>query len=173
MALTWSVGQRMTAARINRLLPVSAYKPADSPALTSDATVNADPDLVLPLKASTAYHLRGAVLYNAASATPGIKYTWSWTGTATVVQGSFGPGGTLTSGTLASGNWGGRTPDNTSPASENTYSTSTSYNAIQINDRIAVAGADITLTFMWSQASSSADALVVKYGSFVTAYPVG
>lgn len=173
MSLTWTVGQKITAERLNRRQPVTASKPGNT-SVTSDATVNADPDLVLTLKADTTYDLRGLLLVIDATDVAGdFRRGWSWTNTATITMGGAGGANNIASGTAGDGEWLAQAPDSTSPSSEITYH---AVNALQsgvtVNDRIVVGSSDVTLTLTWAQAVSNGNATTLSAGSFVTATPV-
>jgi hypothetical protein len=172
MAITWTVGQLITATRLNNRLPITAVTAADV-AVISDSTVNNDAYLVFALKAGITYDLKGALQVIAASGTPDFKYGWAWTNTAAVTLSSIGPVGTIASGSSGDAEFLSRAPDATSPSQETGYGATTTVMSIAINDRIVVASAaDITLTFQWAQTTSSADSLTLKAGSFITAFPV-
>lgn len=172
MTITWTVGQLITATRLNNRLPITAVTASDV-AVTSDSTVNNDAYLVFALKAGITYDLKGALQIISASGTPDFKYCWAWTNTATVTLSSIGPVSTVASGSSGDSEFLSRAPDTTSPSQETGYGATTTVMSIAVNDRIVVAAAsDVTLTFQWSQVTSSGDSVTLKAGSFITAYPV-
>jgi len=171
VSLTWTVGQVITAERLNRRNPVSVMKPGDT-SRASTTTSTADPDIVLVLKANTTYDLRGNLYTTGGNAAGAFKYAWSWTNTATVYMGATGPHNTLPSGSEEPGEWVFRPADSTSPSTETPYGTSTAGVSVRVNDRIVVGGSDVTLTLIWAQQSSNATATVLKGGSYITATPV-
>lgn len=171
-ALTWSVGQKLTAARLNLRIPIAALKTADT-AITSDTSNNADAELVLTLKAGVTYDLIGTLLVVAASATPDIKYDWAWTNTASVVMGDQGLITGVASGTSSDIEAAAKQADTATPSADVSYGVTTTLYGIQVLDRVVVdAAADSVFTLMWSQVTSSADSLTVKASSHVTAIPI-
>ncbi len=171
MALSWSVGQIITATRLNTRLPVHAIKAADL-SRTSTATVASDPDIVLALKAGVTYSLQGHLLVYSASTTPKFKYCWSWTNSATVILASHGlvTTVTITNGSIETYAY---VNDTTTPSAEAPYAVSSGVSSILINDTIIVGSSlDTTLTLQWSQQVSNATATTLKQGSSVTAFPV-
>src|SRR3989304_2701493 len=172
-ALTWSVGQKLTAARLNLRIPITALKTADT-AITSDTSDNADAELVLTLKAGVTYDLIGTLLVIAASATPDIKFGWAWTNTASVVMGDQGLIAGVASGTSSDLEAAARQADTATPTSDVAYGVTKTLHGIQLLDRVIVASAaDSVFTLMWSQNTSSADSLTLKASSHVTAIPIG
>lgn len=171
MSLSWSVGQIITAERLNRRNPVTATKPGNTSA-AADATVNADPDLVLVLQPDTTYDLTGLLLVTSAADNTGdFRRAWSWTNTATVTQGGAGGVNTITTGSSGSGEWLAIDPDSSSPNNSSTYVASTTVTGVSVNDRIVCGSDPVTLTVTWSQATASGTT-TLRAGSFVTATPV-
>jgi hypothetical protein len=170
MSLDWSVGQAITATRLNRRLPIFAYKTADT-ARASTTTVTADPHLVFALKADTTYELRGRLTLYSASSTPDFKYNWAWTNSATMMISSWGllTSVTITSGTIECYSY---VPDTTSPSPEVPYAAVTSISSVMMNDLIIVGANDLTLTFQWAQNTSNATATSLKIGTSIEAIPV-
>lgn len=171
MSLTWSVGQKLTAERLNRRNPVSASKAGDT-SRASTTTSAADPDLVLSLKADTTYDLRGALYTTGGDAAGDFKYAWSWTNTATVLMGAIGPHNSIASGSQGDAEWVFRAADSATPSTDTPYATSVGGMAVRLNDRVIVGSSDITLTLIWAQQGSNATATLLKAGSWVTATPV-
>ncbi|GAA4439360.1 hypothetical protein [Phytohabitans houttuyneae] len=171
MTLTWSVGQRITAARLNLRNPVEASKPGDT-SRASTTTSTADPDLVLVLKANTTYNLMGQAYTTGGDNAGDFKYAWSWTNTGTVLMGAVGPHNSIASGSQGDAEWVFRAADSASPSTDTPYATSAGGVSVRINDRIIVGPADVTLTLIWAQQNSNATATVLKAGSWVTATPV-
>jgi hypothetical protein len=170
--LTWAVGQKVTAARLNRRLPVTAAKLGNT-SIAGSLSVAADPDLVLTLKANTTYDIHGLLLVTSAADNTGdFRRGWSWTNTATVTVGGAGGVNTITTGTSGSGEWVAKDPDSTSPSEQNvTYLASTTPSGVTVNDRIVVSTSDVTLTLTWAQATASGTT-TLRAGSFITATPV-
>jgi hypothetical protein len=172
MSLAWSVGQSITAARLNKRLPVMATKAADL-SRASTATVAADPDLVFNLKAGVSYHITGTLLVYSGSTTPKFKYSWAWTNSAAAILATHG---LVTTVTLSSGSIEGwaYVNDSTSPSAEAPYSATNAVCSIQVNDFIIVGSSlDTTLTLQWSQQVSNATATTLKQGSTIACMPIG
>ena len=172
MSLDWTVGQLITAERLNRRLPKVAIKTA-TVSVASDATLNDDADLILTLVASTTYDLGGLLIINsAANAAGDFQYAWSWTQSATVLMGGFGPDVGLASGVVQTGDWGVQVADTTTPSAARSIGASTTGLAVRVKDRIIVGATDLTLTLQWAQASSNVNSTSLQINSWITATPV-
>ncbi len=177
MSLDWTVGQIITAERLNRRLPVDAVK-GNNATRTSSATPTSDTELILVLAAFTTYNIQGVLrVSNASNTTADFQYRWSWAGgTAIVFRSSSGPvvglAGAGPSGDEGQTDWGVSGSNATSPSASQIYGVSTSLVGIHIDDRIIVGNADITLTLQLSQGTSDAATTTLFAGSWVTAYPV-
>lgn len=172
MTIAWSVGQFITANRLNLRNPITAEKSATT-TVNTDATVNPDPDLVLNLNRDITYDVRGLLLVSSATNAAGdFRRSWSWTNTATVIMGGAGGSNAIASGTLGDGEWAAYAPDATSPAQDLQYFASTTVSGIWIADRVIVSTSDVVLTLTWAQSASNANNTSLHARSFITAIPV-
>lgn len=169
--LTWSVGNRVTATRLNRHNPVTATRTSDV-SVTSDTSTNPDTELVITLLAGITYDVHSYAIVTAASSTPDFRRNWTWTNPATVTTVGTGLAPYVT-GTQGDAEAVARLEDSTSGTTETSYAASTTASVVIGHDRVVVgSSANTTLTYNWAQATSSADSTTLKDGSWVTAIPV-
>src|SRR6266699_774767 len=72
----WNVGDALTASDMNLWTgPLAIIKPADT-SRTSNTTLADDPDLIVPVAASTTYNIHGQVFYDGAANTD-MKFTFT------------------------------------------------------------------------------------------------
>ncbi|HEV2376228.1 MAG TPA: hypothetical protein VGS19_29170 [Streptosporangiaceae bacterium] len=146
-------GARVTAAVLAAAVGVTAWK-ASPTSLTSNTTLTADPDLVVPLAANATYQVQ-MVLSNCAGGGSGaLKYNFAVpagaSGDYTVVQNSTG--GTV--GIFDAGGWASVLASNCNAG-------------VMLNGFLFTAAAAGSLQFMWAQNSSSGTATTVGMGSFL------
>lgn len=169
--LDYSVGQKLTATRLNRHNPIAIVKSGDT-TITSSVTLTADPHLVLTLLAGIRYHVIGELLVVAVSTTPDFKRQWAWTNTATVTCGGIGSSTAVTSA-LGDANSTALVADSATPTASLVYGCSTDQQGVIINDTVLVgSSANSTFTLTWAQNVSSADGVTVKANSWITAIPI-
>lgn len=169
-----SAGQTLTAAILNDLgtyaSEIQAEKASDSPALTSDATLNADPDLVIVLPANRTYDVTGWMIHSsAANAAGDIQFSWSWTNTATVTMYGLGPHNGIVSGSQSDLESIARAADSSSPTTASPYGSSTTPINTHLRARVVTGGSAVTLTLNWSQASSNVNGTTLHAGSMISA----
>ena len=135
-------------------VPIAVIKPTTTSRNTT-VTVADDPDLILPLAASSTYDIRMAVFYDGpATGTGDIKWTFTTPASATgqymaVHQNISG----ATAG-MYSLNWTDGPNINQTNANTNGTGTGNQF-AIFFNGMIQVAGTAGNLTFRWAQNTSS------------------
>lgn len=90
-----SAGQRITAALLTSMLPITVIKPGDT-TRTSTTTVADDPDLTLALEANATYLVEFFIIMGAET-DEDFKSDWNVTGstTPTGFKGVLGPGSTV------------------------------------------------------------------------------
>lgn len=171
MALGVAAGDIILADHHNALVPITAVK-ASSTARTSTTTETADPELVLSMRVGT-FDIAGVLLVSsAANAAGDFEYGYSWTGGGmTVTMGHAGPHNSLASGSQVDGEFTYLAADSSTPTSTMPYGASIAGVAIPIAARVVVTVAG-TLSLIWAQQSSNANATTLLAGSWITAYPV-
>jgi hypothetical protein len=175
--MTWtdpSAGQTLTAAKLAELatysVRIEASKASDSPALTSDATLNADPDLVIVLPANRTYDVDGWMIHSsAANAAGDIQFGWSWTNTATVTMYGLGPHNSMASGSQSDLESIARAADTASPTAGTPYGASTTSTNTHLRARVVTDASAVTLTLNWAQATSNASGTTLHAGSYISA----
>lgn len=169
-----SAGTTLTAAKVAELatyaVPIEASKASDSAALASDATLNADPDLVIVLPASRTYDVDGWMIHSsAANAAGDIQFGWSWTNTATVTMYGLGPHNSMASGSQSDVESIARAADTTSPTAGTPYGASTTPTNSHIRARVVTGASPVTLTLNWAQATSNVSGTTLHAGSYISA----
>lgn len=172
MTLVITAGMRLTAARLNRLNPITAEKPGDT-SRSSVTAKTADPDLVLALAINTTYEVRGLLIVtSAANAAGDFSYDWGFPANAVVSAGGVGLHNTLASGSQSDLEGVAYPLDASSPVGSLPYGASTSNSGISVNARVKMGSTAGNLELLWAQVASNANATTLKGGSFITAYPV-
>jgi len=176
---TWNTGQVLSASDINEwFVPRFAYKTSDT-SKTNDATLAADPHLVVTVDANAVYELGGLVIYSADSASSfgDIQIGWSGPAGMTGTWAGLGPGTTVISdpsGTL--------TADVASPhgymvRTEGTDITATRVSggitvsdilATRIRGLIHISATSGSFALNWSQAAASSSATTVYADSYIS-----
>lgn len=168
----WKIGQRITSARINRTLPVGAYKTATHDR-TNTAAPTPDPELVLPLLPFTNYSIiTGLLCGSGANAAGDIQIRWAWTGVMSVTMGGLGPHDSIPTGTqsdVQSDYW---QFDNVSPTNSLAYGTSANGTALSPSAFVVVGALGGQLTLEWAQLAPNAQPTFLLSGSWITAIPV-
>jgi len=163
---TWSVGQVLSASDVNTyFVPITVVKPQDTPRASTTSMTN-DPDLVLPLAASSKYLIQAVIFYDGPSAgSSDIQWTWTIPSGA---GGKYWNSRQQVSGSSYAGAfawfWGDTVTANTNGVSTTMVlpfmgilSTSTAGN----------------LRFLWAQNTSSGTNVHVQNNSFLTAQKIG
>lgn len=102
---TWTVGQKITASRLNSVLPIIRVKSADE-TVTSNASPQDDDDLVAAVEADTTYLIMAYLVWTSTSATPDFRLDFTVPTNAAIPQRSFfaqPTGNTSTTGTIDTG----------------------------------------------------------------------
>ena len=163
----WRSGQAITAAGLNRMLPLTAWK-TDQTSRASTTTATADPDLVIeiPDDALVAYAIEiGLNLTGAALGSGDVKVGLEY------------------SGSLGTNNWMGIGTDTTSVDNANFFGRSIdgntqpygvnggNFSLVHINGLIEPSTAG-TLSLLWAQNTSSATATNLRQGSWMRLTPL-
>lgn len=163
----WRAGKRVTAAGLNRMLPLTAWKNAAT-SRSSTTTISDDPDLLIaiPADALVTYAIElGLNLTGAALGSGDFKMAIDYTGTVTT------------------SNWMGIGTDTTSVDNANFFgqsigtSTQTfgvnggNFSLVHVNGLIEPATAG-TLSLKWAQNTSSATATNLRQGSWFRLTPL-
>jgi hypothetical protein len=75
--VTFSAGQKVTAAQLNMLIPVFVRQVADTSPVNNSTTLVNDTEMVFPVAALTTYEIRGRILFTSATAAD-IKIGWTF-----------------------------------------------------------------------------------------------
>jgi basic membrane lipoprotein Med (substrate-binding protein (PBP1-ABC) superfamily) len=142
-------------------VPITVVKPSDT-ARNTTTTLADDPDLILPVAASSTYNIHGVIFYDGPS-TADLKYTFSLPAAATGqafiarqnVSGSF-------TGAFQV-NWTDTQTANTPAPGVGTIM------CLGVDGILAVAGTAGNMTFRWAQNSSNGTSCHVKAQSYLTA----
>lgn len=137
---------------------VHARKTADT-ARTTTTTLTDDPHLTVAVAASTTYDVEGYFIWTAASGTPDIKFAFTVPSGATFNIGVMAGYGAASSSSYY--------PCVTSGTSPGSVQVTTATSIALVKGFITVAGTSGSLTFQWSQNTSSADATTVLTGSWL------
>lgn len=164
----WNVGDVLTASDMNVwTVPVAIIKPSAQTRNTTTSVAD-DADLILPVAASTSYHIQGLIIYDGAnmsvSTDPGgLKFTFSLPASAT--------GQYLPIHQNQSGNFTGSYTSNwTDTVTAATQGVGLANNLnVGISGVLQVAGTAGNLTFRWAQVNSSGTNTKVYAQSFLTA----
>ncbi len=149
-----------TVETLRQMIPNYVIK-ANSESATSDATINDDSDLIVPVEANATYHVKFNVFAAAVTASD-IKTAWSVPAGAGGLRKVSGPGSTAADGSAdnVAGKFGvhGFT-------TEITYSGVRNSNTLQfwiLEEALVIVDATAgNVTFRWSQATSGATATIV------------
>lgn len=149
-----------TVEMLRQMIPNYVIK-SGSESATSDATINNDSDLILPVEANATYHVKFNVFAAAVTASD-IKTAWSVPAGTGGLRKVSGPGSTAAEGSAdnISGRYGvhGFT-------TEITYSGVRNNNTLQfwiMEEALAIVSSTAgNITFQWSQATSGATATIV------------
>jgi hypothetical protein len=167
----WKSGMRITAARINRTLPIPARKLVASTRVATTTEV-ADSELVIPLLANTNYLVEGSLLTSGPDAGGDFKYGWEWTGTMTVIMGGIGGVNTIASGSSGSGEFAWAAVDTSSPSASISFATSVTGLNAQVKAWVEVGATEGNLSLRWAQLSASGTT-TLNVGSWLLATPHG
>ncbi|MDX3024078.1 hypothetical protein [Streptomyces acidiscabies] len=158
----WYPGQLLTAGRMNKMLPLVAYKTATT-SRASTTTATADPDLVIPIAASelATYAIEGFLsLTSALLGGADIKVGLSYSGTQS--QGTWVGQGTDTSATTNARFFGQSINGNTQTYGVN----GGNFSIVEINGLITPTSAG-TLSLLWAQNTANATATNMRLGSWL------
>jgi hypothetical protein len=160
---TIAAGQRITAALLNSMLPVTVYKTANQAVTSSTVLVN-DNELTLPVVATGTYLLDGFIDYDGqfGPGTGDIKLDWSLPSGATLRWGPLGNASNDTAQKYAS-----NTNVTGNVLTAGTYGTGGSHNAATPRGYLAVSSTAGNVQLMWAQNASSATATTVYAGSWI------
>jgi hypothetical protein len=155
-AKSWNVGDVLTASDMNVwTVPVAVIKPSNTSRNTTTSVAD-DPDLVLPLAASSSYDIRMMVFYDGPS-TPGtgdIKWTFTLPAGATGTYMAVHQNIAASTAGMYMLNW--TDGPNINQTNANSQGTGTGNQlGILFSGLVAVAGTAGNLTFRWAQNTSS------------------
>ncbi|MFD9368770.1 hypothetical protein ACFWA6_13850 [Streptomyces sp. NPDC060020] len=162
---TWSAGQRVTAALLTAMQPVTVVKSANT-TRASTTTLASDPHLVLPVTAGATYLLDGFLEYDGNfGGTGDLKLDWTLPAGATIRWAALGNASGDTTQKYAS----------TSAAAGTTLSVGTYgvagaggvRNAASPRGYLTVAGTAGNITLRWAQQSSHATGTTLYAGSWI------
>lgn len=166
-------GQRITASLLLNMLPLTAYKTANTD--RSATTLFADdPDLLLPLAASAVYLVSMRIYFATPTGggAPLFKTAWDvpagWTGNRTCM----GPGSAATDSGAdnMAGHYGVHNPPTAVTYGGRNSSTNL---AIALETAILTTTTAGNVALQWAQATSSASPVRVGAGSSITATRIG
>src|ERR1700755_1099479 len=76
---TWTGGQGLSASDVNSwFVPLAAFKPSNT-TISSNATLTADPDLVLAVAASAVYRFEHTFYFTSTHTTTNVDFKWDYT----------------------------------------------------------------------------------------------
>jgi|SRR5215469_7841692 len=158
----WNVGDVLAAADMNLwTVPIVVIKPSDT-ARNNTTTMTNDPDLVLPVAASSTYHINGLILYDGPTAgASDLKSTF------TIPAGASGMYFALRQG-LGGGFAGNQSNNWTDTVTSNTIAVGTIMN-LSVKGILVVGGTAGNLTLQWAQNTANATNTHIKAQSFLTA----
>jgi hypothetical protein len=157
----WFSGQDITAASLNNMQPLNAYKPTAT-SRASTTTLTADPNLAAAVVASGVYEVECYLDYTGAAQGSGdLKFGWtgpsgaalSWSALGFAVSGGFTTPELICNNTITS----------TRQVGSNSGSTVDCW----IKGVLTVSSTAGTLTFTWAQNTSSSTATVLSAGSWL------
>lgn len=160
---TPNAGARITAAQLATLLPVRAFKPADTVAVSTTSIV-ADPDLSIPIVANAEYDVRLHIVYQQGT-------------TGQLVNGFTGPAGAtfewvaygLTT-TVTASDIGSISVQQRGLTDLKTIGGTNAVSVVcDIDGRLVTLGTAGSLVYRWGPSASSVTGTVVKAGSFMVA----
>jgi hypothetical protein len=167
MAITFTAGQKLTAAALNALVPLEAQLSSDQ-SKVSNTTFADLADLTIAVAANATYELTGLfIATSAANAAGDVKYRFSYPANATMTLTGPGPHNSLASGSQADGEWFYVLLDTASPTADIPYGASIAGAAAIINGKLVVGATAGDLVVGWAQQSSNASATVFKAGSYI------
>lgn len=168
--MSYLAGEILTADALNAWLPITVQKAATT-ARNTIVTEVADPDLVVPLPASTSWDFRFVLFINSIANAAG---DWSghleWMTGGTCTYSGYSVANSLASATSADMNAGPTIRlDGTSPGLDLVFGASTTGTIAIIEGKISVSTTAGNLTLFWAQDSSNANDTQLLNGSFATA----
>ncbi|MFJ4863391.1 hypothetical protein [Streptomyces sp. NPDC088748] len=156
---TWTAGQRVTAAQLTAMQPITAVKAANT-SRTSTTTLAADPHLVLPVSANATYLLDGWIEYDGAFGAGDLKADWTLPAGATIRWGLHANASGDTTQKYASSTAAGT-------LTAGTYGVGSFANGARPAGYLVIGGTAGNATFRWAQNSSNATATTLYAGSWV------
>lgn len=160
MVTQFAAGQRVTAARLNFLLPIIVIKTADE-SLSTSTTLQNDNDLAAAMVANATYRMQGMIFYSS-GATPDIKVAFTFPSGVTAYWGGAGYDVTAGSNTV-------RFVSQRAAASGSSllFEGSTADAHLLLNGLFIVGSTAGNLQFQWAQNSSSGTT-TVQAGSWMS-----
>jgi hypothetical protein len=93
----FAVGQRLTAALLESMLPIMVRKTTGETAPTSSAAVQDDDELFVSVEANSIYFVDAWIRYNASSNVPDLRTNWTYPSGSTFTRTEWGaPTGSTT-----------------------------------------------------------------------------
>lgn len=158
-------GQRLTAAEVQGVAPLAAWKAADQ-SVTSSTTLVNDTALFLSLAANATYKFDLALLYKgAATGTADLKPAW------TVPSGCVIAAITGGVNTGLGSVWGTMTQSTVNPAAFGTNGTSLPLSLI-VSGTVTTSSTPGIMQFQWAQNTSNATPTTVMAGSSLAAWQI-
>jgi len=161
---TFFAGQRLTAALLRSMQPITVVKAADE-SVTSSTTLQDDNHLILPLEANATYTLEGGLYYDGQFNAGNLKLTWTLPASATFYWSANGPatGGAAAyaSNAVTSGN-----------ISLGTYGTGGAKTTASVNATVVTVGTAGNMTLRWAQDTSNATATTIYAKSWLRAWRI-
>jgi hypothetical protein len=158
-------GQRLTAAELQAVAPMAAYKPASQSVTSSVTPVNDDALLLPDLLADAVYHFRCSLVYNGGTlGSSDIRLVWAYPSGAQMTYSAVG----MTTGGVATP---GYAFTQTGTVELGTNGTSTPVSAV-LEGTIAMSSTPGALQLQFAQHVSSATATTIQSGSDLLAWQV-
>lgn len=156
-------GSRLTAAMLQGVAPLSAYKGTSQPVTSSTTLVN-DGALAIELQANAVYSFILVLGYNGASGAGNLKFGWALPSGSTMGYSLYG---NTTGGSATDGPW----ETASSVPALGTSGTGTSLGAVA-QGTVSTGSTQGPMQLQWAQNSSSSTATTVLAGSVLLAWQV-
>lgn len=158
---TFYSGQRLTAALMRSMQPISVVKAADE-SVVSSTTLQDDNHLFLPLEANASYTVEGGLYYDGVFNAGNLKLTWALPAGATIY---WSPNAPATGGTAAFASQATTSGNLT----VGTYGTGGTKTTASISATVMTAGTAGNMTLRWAQDASNATATTIYAKSWLRA----
>jgi hypothetical protein len=156
-------GSRLTAAMLQGIAPLSAYKGTSQP-LASNATLQNDSALAIPLQANAVYSFLLILGYNGASGAGNLKFGWALPSLSSMGYSLYG---NTTGGSATDGPW----ETASSVPALGTSGTGTNLGAVA-QGTVSTGSTQGPMQLQWAQNTSNTTATTVLAGSVLLAWQV-